>query len=56
MSKELESKRKLVVDSFISGYGAGHNDTVEGGYGYIEDKAEEYADEVLQPLPAPEAE
>jgi len=37
--------RHEIVSAFIAGYEKGHNDTVEGQYGYIEESADEYADE-----------
>lgn len=45
MAKELEHKLKSlsgVKNAYISGYEAGHNDTVESQYGDSEELAEEY--------------
>ena len=36
-----------MISAFISGYEAGHNDTVEGGFGYMEEKAHEWLEEFL---------
>ena len=41
-------KEEAVKQAFIFGYEKGHNDTVESGYGYIEDKANDYWEELKE--------
>ena len=47
--EQLErEKERSVKKAFIFGYEKGHNDTVESGYGYIEDKADDYWQELKE--------
>ena len=38
--------KKIIACAFMCGYEKGHFDTVEGIYGYIEDKADDYLAEL----------